>query len=257
MWKEELSTAKKAAMSAGTVLNRLFGKVRDITKKGDIDLVTEADFQAEKIVLSTLSHKFPGDSILAEESGTHQQASKRTWIVDPLDGTTNFVHGFPMFAVSIALEIEQEMVLGVVYNPFMNELFEAVKDGGALLNGRPIRVSSIQDLEESLLATGFPYNIRECPEKILGLFQKMIVKAQGVRRPGSAAIDMCYVAMGRLDGFWEQDLKPWDTAAGTVMVTEAGGKLSNYQGGPYTPHQKTVVAANPLIHRKMMEVIGG
>jgi len=185
--------------------------------------------------------------ILSEEAGRRDEALHRTWLIDPLDGTTNFAHCFPFFAVSIALEIENEVVLGVVYNPYMNEFFEAAKGKGAYLNGEPLRVSATFSLQESLLATGFPYDIHERPEKVVRLFEKMIVRAQGIRRLGSAALDLCYVAAGRLDGFWEENLKPWDTGAGDIIVREAGGRLTTFWGGPYHPYLNSVVASNGLI----------
>ncbi len=255
MWEHELKIAKRAAKSAGKILNRLFGQVSHITKKGDIDLVTEADFQAEKIVLEIIHNNFPQDNIHSEEIGEQEYTSDRTWFIDPLDGTTNFVHGFPVFAVSIGLVVENDIVAGVVFNPYTNELFEAAKGTGAFLNNRSIKVSQTRDLGEALLATGFPYYIHKKPESIMALLEKMILAAQGVRRPGSAAIDMCYVAAGRLDGFWEQGLKPWDTAAGSIIVKEAGGRLSTFEGDPYTPYHKNVVASNPFIHRAMLELI--
>jgi len=255
MWQKELNAAKEAAKIAGEILSRLFGQVSHITKKGDIDLVTEADFQAEEAILEIIHLNFPQDNIIAEEGGRQEHASKRTWLIDPLDGTTNFVHGFPFFAVSIALEVENELVLGVVHNPFMAEIFEASKGTGAFLNKKPLKVSKTQNMKEALLATGFPYDIHERPERVMALLEKMVVTAQDVRRPGSAAIDMCYVAAGRLDGFWEQDLKPWDTAAGAVIVKEAGGRLSTFQGEPYTPYLKSIVAANPFIHDAMIEIL--
>ncbi|MBW2358889.1 MAG: inositol monophosphatase [Deltaproteobacteria bacterium] len=242
MWNKELETARLAARAAGKILSRMFGHVNHIKKKGNIDLVTEADLEAEKIILKTIRRDFPKDSILSEESGMQKQTSGRTWIVDP-------------FGVSIALEIEKEIVLGIVYNPHMDEYYEAVRGRGALLNNRPIHVSKTSNLNESLLATGFPYNIHEKSQEVIELFGKMIVRAQGIRRPGSAAIDLCYVAAGRLDGFWEQDLYPWDTAAGIIIVEEAGGKLTTFEGKPYSPYQKTIVAANPFIHGEMLKVL--
>ena len=255
MWKKELNVAKEAATAAGKILTRLFGRVSHITKKGTIDLVTEADFQSEKTVIDIIRRYFPQDSILSEELGEHERSSSRTWIIDPLDGTTNFVHGFPFFAVSIALEINEDLVAGVVLNPYMTELFEAAKGTGAFLNGNPIAVSRTSNLAEALLATGFPYDIQEKADEVLNQFRKMVVSSQGVRRPGSAAIDMCYVAAGMLDGFWEQGLKPWDTAAGMVIVQEAGGTLSTFQGDPYSPYRNSVVAANPLIHEAMITAL--
>ncbi len=257
MLKKELDVTYEATRAAGKILNRMFGQVSHIAKKGDIDLVTEADFQVEKAVLEIIRRNFPQDNILSEETGEHKEVSERTWIIDPLDGTTNFVHGFPFFAISIALEVENEIVLGVVHNPHMDEHFEAVRGKGAFLNKKPIKVSQTLNLAESLLATGFPYNIHEKPEMVMELFEKMVVTAQGVRRPGSAAIDMCYVAAGRLDGFWEEGLKPWDTAAGTVIVKEAGGILTTFQGESYTPYLKSVVASNPFVHNMMLKVLNG
>lgn len=255
MWEKELTTARSSVEAAGKILRRLFGHVNHIIKKGDIDLVTEADFEVERAILETIRRNFPQDTILSEEAGKQPEVSERTWIVDPLDGTTNFAHGFPFFAVSIALEVEKEIVLGVVYNPLMDEHFEAVKGRGAYLNKMPIQISKISNLEESLLATGFAYDIHENPHEVLQRFQKMIVRAQGIRRPGSAAIDLCYVAAGKLDGFWEEGLKPWDTAAGFLIVDEAGGKVTTMAGETYSPYRRTIVAANPFIHKTMIEIL--
>lgn len=257
MWEKETAVARHAARTSGKILIRMFGQVNHITKKGEIDLVTEADLQAEKAILEILGRNFPHDHILSEEAGSMGQSSQRTWLVDPLDGTTNFAHGFPFFGVSIALEVEKEIVLGIVYNPFMEEYFEAVEGMGAYLNKKPLHVSKTPTIGESLLATGFPYTIHETAERVMGLFEKMLVLARGVRRPGSAALDLCYVAAGRLDGFWEEDLKPWDTAAGVVIVKEAGGTLTTFEGQPYNPYQKSIVAANPLIHSAMVKALKG
>lgn len=255
MWEKEIDVACRAAEEAGSTLNRLFGRVKYIKKKGEIDLVTEADLQSERVILDIINRYFPQDSILTEEAGEFNHLSERVWIIDPLDGTTNFAHSFPVFAISIALEAKGELVLGVVYNPYMGEFFEAAKGMGAFLNKKPIKVSETRTLEESLLATGFPYDVHERPERVMDLLKKMIVRAQGVRRPGSAAIDLCYVAAGMFDGFWEERLKPWDTAAGVVIVREAGGKVSTYEGDPFTPHLKSIVAANPFIHQAMLEAL--
>ena len=256
MFKEELKVAREAARAAGKILSRMLGDDHNIVKKGQIDLVTEADLAAEKIILEIVGHNFPKDNILSEEAGRRDEASNRTWLIDPLDGTTNFAHRFPFFAVSIALEIENEVVLGIVYNPYMNEFFEAAKGKGAYLNGEPLRVSTTFSLQESLLATGFPYDVYERPGKMVGLLEKMIVRAQGIRRLGSAALDLCYVAAGKLDGFWEESLKPWDTGAGDIIVREAGGRLTTFGGGPYNPYLGSVVASNGLIHDEMVKVIG-
>jgi myo-inositol-1(or 4)-monophosphatase len=256
LWKKELDVAGQAARESGLVLNDLFGKITKIGKKGEIDLVTEADLLSENIIVEIISKKFPQDNILTEEKGEYGRNSRRLWIVDPLDGTTNFAHSFPFFAVSIALQVDNQIVLGVVYNPLMDEYFEAVKGEGVFLNKSPIKVSQVKDLKESLVATGFPYNVYKEPGSIIELLKRMIVLVQGVRRPGAASIDLCYVASGRLDGFWEEGLQPWDTAAGSLIVIEAGGRVSNYQGEDYSPFQKSIVAANSYIHQKMVEVLG-
>jgi myo-inositol-1(or 4)-monophosphatase len=255
MWEKEIVVARQAAREAGKILNRLFGHVNQIRKKGEIDLVTEADLQSEKTILDIVSRNFPQDSILAEEGGEYNHHPERVWLVDPLDGTTNFAHSFPVFAISIALETKGELVLGVVYNPHTDEHFEAVKGMGAFLNKKPIRVSQTRELQESLLATGFPYDVHERTGRLMKLFEKMLLLAQGIRRPGSAAIDLCYVAAGKFDGFWEEGLKPWDTAAGAVIVREAGGKVSTYEGDRHTPYLKSIVAANPFIHEAMLTAL--
>ena len=251
MYETEYKIAAGAARSAGEVLKKKFGKVRHILKKGEIDLVTEADLAAEKIILGILGDHFPKDHILSEEAGIRTGSSNRNWIVDPLDGTTNFAHGFPFFAVSIALEVEAEIVLGIVYNPFMGEFFEAQKEQGAFLNGTRIHVTKARNLGHSLLSTGFPYDIRERSERIFERFKAMVKNSQGVRRGGSAALDLCYVAAGRLDGHWEENLKPWDTAAGAVIVQEAGGRLSTFDGRTFNPYRKSVIACTPMIHGEM------
>jgi myo-inositol-1(or 4)-monophosphatase len=255
VWEKELRAARQAARKSGKIINDLFGKITSIGKKGEIDLVTEADLLSEKIIVEIIGRGFPRDSILTEEGGESGRDSGRQWIIDPLDGTTNFVHSFPFFAVSIALRVDNGLVMGIVYNPVMDEYFEAVKGEGAFLNRRPIRVSQTGDLRESLMATGFPYRVYKEPEPMIELFKRMIVRAQGVRRPGAASLDLCYVASGRLDGFWEEGLYPWDTAAGSIIVTEAGGIVSDYRGEAYSPFQKSIVAANPIIHPKMLEVL--
>ncbi|MFH1349796.1 MAG: inositol monophosphatase family protein [Pseudomonadota bacterium] len=256
MLEKELNVARRAAREAGKALNFLFGRTIQITKKGEIDLVTEADLQAEKIILGIISHSFPQDSIMTEEAGEYHLLPNRKWIIDPLDGTTNFAHTFPLFAISIALEIKGEVVLGIVTIPYMAECFEAVKGMGALLNEKPIGVSSTKEIGEALLATGFPYDVHEKPDRVMALFKKMIVLSQGVRRPGSAAIDLCYVAAGRFDGFWEEGLKPWDTAAGSIIVKEAGGRVTTYKGKPYSPYQENIIASNPFIHASMLKALG-
>lgn len=257
MWTKELEVASEAAKVAGEILKQKFGAVSDIRKKGAIDLVTEADLQAEKAILNRISRYFPQDRILAEEAGTRGAPSERVWLIDPLDGTTNFTHGFPFFGVSIALEVEGRVVLGIVCNPYLDEHFLAVEDSGAFLNQRPIRVSNAKHIGDALLATGFPYDIQEDSHDVLEKFGRMLVKAQGIRRPGSAALDLCYLACGRIDGFWEQGLHPWDTAAGCIIVKEAGGLLSTFQGTEYTPYEKSIVAANSFLLGDMIKILDG
>jgi myo-inositol-1(or 4)-monophosphatase len=255
MWETEEQTARKAASEAGVILKELFGRTHRIVKKSAIDLVTEADLLAEAKILEVLRSSFPEDTILSEEKGMQGAQSERTWLVDPLDGTTNFAHGFPFFAVSIALEVAGKGVLGVVFNPCTKEYFQGIQGQGASLNSRPLRVSRIPDMGDALLATGFPYTVREDPDPILDAFKKMVILAQGVRRPGSAAIDLCYLAAGMVDGFWEKGLKPWDTAAGVVIVKEAGGIITDYDGNPYSPYADSIIAANPFIHPAMLRVL--
>ncbi len=254
MWDQELDIATLAAKEAGTVLKERFGQVHHIIKKGEIDLVTEADLKSESLILEIISSHFPGDNILSEETGDKNKRSARTWIVDPLDGTTNFAHGFPFFCVSIALEVDRKLVVGTVYSPYIGELFQAAEGKGAKLNGQPIRVSTIENIGDALLATGFPYDIHQRSEDVLDLFRNMVLVAQGVRRAGSAALDLCYVAAGRLDGFWEQSLKPWDTAAGCIILKEAGGVLSTYSGEPYSPYENTIVGSNPSVFPQILAI---
>ena len=255
MWKKEMKTARSAAMEAGSVLRQMFGNISSISKKGEIDLVTEADMASEKVVIDAITRDFPDDMILSEEAGRQGEKSGRLWIIDPLDGTTNFAHSFPIFGVSIALQSENQIVLGVVYNPVLDEYFEAEKGRGASLNKKAIKVSERVNLKDSLIGTGFPYDVYENPEEVLGYFKRMIVQVQGIRRAGAAAVDLCYVAAGRLDGFWEKGLKPWDTAAGSIILQEAGGIISDYNGNPYNPFLTTTLASTPGIHRKMLEII--
>ncbi len=255
MLHKELQTAREAARLAGDILVRMTNRANRIEKKGEIDLVTEADLLAEKAILGLIHTRFGSDAILSEESPARTGSSGRTWIVDPLDGTVNFAHGFPCYAVSIALEIDHDLVLGVIRDPVRGEQFEAVKGQGAFLDGERLAVSECRELNDSLLCTGFPYDIREEPEQLLRLFRTMILRARGVRRPGSAALDLCFVAAGRADGFWEEKLHPWDTAAGVLLVQEAGGVVTTFEGTAYRPGDPSLVAANPVIHSAMLEAI--
>lgn len=255
MWEKEMETARLAALESGRILKELYGNISSISKKGEIDLVTEADLMSEKALIDAINSVFPNDWILTEETGEHGEVSDRRWIIDPLDGTTNFAHSFPFFSVSIGFQVENDVVAGIVYNPCMDEFFEAEKGKGALLNKEPIGVSDKNSLEESLAGTGFPYDIHENPDAVLEYLKRMIVRVQGVRRAGAASIDLCYVAAGRLDGFWEQGLKPWDTAAGSIIVQEAGGIITDYAGNPYNPFLESTLASCPGIHSKMLEAL--
>jgi myo-inositol-1(or 4)-monophosphatase len=255
MWRKEMEIARKAAREAGKIVYDHFGRKNQVRKKGNIDLVTEADLKSEQKIIETITRPFPNDSILSEETGAHQHLPNRVWLIDPLDGTTNFAHAFPFFGVSIAFEVEGRVVLGIVYNPCMNEWFEAVRGGGAFLNRQKVGVSRTQNLMESLLATGFPYDVHENPDGVVARFKTMLTHSQGVRRPGSAALDLCYVACGRVDGYWEERLHPWDTAAGLVIVEEAGGKVTDYTGSDYTPYSRTILASNGLIHEEMIQAL--
>jgi len=232
-----------------------YGKVKAIEHKGDIDLVTEADHESERRIVSMIKDAYPHHRILAEESGDSGDASSYTWIVDPLDGTTNYAHGYPCFCVSIAIEYEGNVIHGVIYDPVRKELFTAEKGNGAYLNGTPINVSSTQELNNSLLCTGFPYDVREDMGSNMHLFRSFLMQAQAVRRDGSAALDLCYTAAGRFDGFWEQKLHPWDVAAGSLILSEAGGELSRYQGGPFSIYIPEIIASNGLLHKQMLAVV--
>ena len=253
--KTYIDLAIKAARSAGKIIREDFGKRPDVNFKGRIDPVTETDLKAERAIVSLIRKECPSHAILAEEEGHNKRNSDYLWIIDPMDGTTNFTHGYPFVCTSIALQHAGDLVLGVVFDPLRDELFVAEKGKGAKLNGSPIRVSQEGSMERSLLCTGFPYNIREKVRDNFENFSKLCLSVQGVRRDGSAAIDLCYVAAGRFEGFWERDLKPWDTAASTIIVREAGGLITDYRGNDYNPFLKEIVASNGKIHKDMLRII--
>lgn len=248
-------TGLAATYKGAEILRQYFGKLTGVMKKGAIDLVTEADLEAEKAIIEVLHSAFPEHSILAEESGLNHKNSENQWIIDPLDGTTNFAHELGIFAVSIAFSCQNEIILGFVLNPVSGELFTAEKGQGAMLNGKSMSVSSTEKISEALLVTGFPYNHPEIIDTIMARFGRCISASQGVRRLGSAALDLCYVARGRFDGFWEQNLKPWDTAAGMLIVEEAGGRVTDFSGNPYDIYQKEILATNMNIHQEMMNLM--
>jgi myo-inositol-1(or 4)-monophosphatase len=252
--QEWLMIATQAARLGGTVLKQYWGNLHNIKEKEFAgDLVTEADQQSEKIILEWITRHFPDHQILAEESGLSQQHSEFIWVIDPLDGTTNYAHQYPMAAVSIGLVYQQEPLLGVIYNPFTEELYQAAKNMGACLNKHPIRVSSTVDLSKSLLATGFAYDRRETTDNNYAEFCHLTHLTQGVRRAGAASLDLAYVACGRLDGYWERGLKPWDMAAGIILVKEAGGQVSDYTLGHLNMESGRILASNGHLQAVMSE----
>lgn len=252
-----LELAIRAAREAGELLRANMGRPIEVSHKGPIDLVTEVDFASEQLIKRLITTHYPRHTVLGEEAGfagAGDDAEYR-WIVDPLDGTTNYAHGYPCFCVSIAVERAGEVVLGVVYDPTRDELFAAERGAGATLNNRRISVSPIGALGDALLVTGFPYNITLERFTNLGHFHDFSLNCQAVRRDGSAALDLCYVACGRFDGFWELALSAWDTAAGTLIVAEAGGRVTNFAGEPFDAYRPQCVASNGLVHDEMLAVL--
>lgn len=243
------------ARKAGLLLKNRFKEKHEIVYKGEFDIVTEADKMSEAMLISAIQKKFPHHDILAEESLGTKKGSEYRWLIDPLDGTTNYAHGFPFFCVSIALEKMGEIIMAVIYDPMADELYEATSKGGAFLNGKNIFVSNTEELSRGLLATGFPYDIRTNPYNNINYFNEMVLKTQAIRRAGSAALDLAYVAAGRFDGFWELQLNPWDTAAGWLLVTEAGGAVTDLKGDSYSLHSRGILASNGKIHYEMKDVI--
>lgn len=244
----------EAAKASGTVLAGLWGKKREITHKGRIDLVTDADRAAEKECVAIISRHFPEHAILAEESGA-RGASDYRWIIDPLDGTTNYAHNVPHFAVSIACEVRGEVRVGVVYNPISGELFSAIKGAGAFLNNQPLKCTVVNVADEALMATGFPYYIQEKPKEVVELFSAVATRVRGIRRFGSAALDLAYVAAGRFDGFFENGLRAWDMAAGALIVHEAGGLVTRLSGEPMNLEQPDVLASGTQLHPVLVELL--
>lgn len=239
-----LAVAESGARLAGAILRERFHAHRTIEFKGGIDLVTDADKASERALLDHLRSYFPSHAVLAEESGASAGADVR-WIVDPLDGTTNYAHQVPHFCVSIAAQATDGLAAAAIYDPIRDELFSAARGSGATLNGKPMRVSPVTTLDRAVLCTGFPYDVREKPDAPVGLFNRIIRRAQAVRRMGSAALDLAYVASGRFDGFFEFGLKPWDTGAGALLVREAGGTIAQVDGSPFDVEIGDVVCAGP------------
>ncbi len=255
---EFLSAAQNAAHQAGALLKDNWLKAKTIEVKTDIvDLVTNVDKASDALITHLLRTQFPTHQIIAEESAISGQPSDYRWYIDPIDGTTNFAHSFPHFAVSIALTHKTQGIVGVVYDPLRDELFCAARGDGATLNGRPIRVSPTPQLDQSLVLTGFPYDRRKRSEYYLRFYQAFMLRTQGVRRCGSAALDLCYIASGRADAFWEWRLHPWDTAAGSLIVEEAGGKMSDFSGQLFDIAGEQTLASNSQVHAEMVEVLQG
>ncbi len=256
MYKEALSAALETARAAGAILRENYEKPRQITVKGTaIDIVTEVDLASEEVCKNTLARLYPASFLGEEGGGAAPKENEPLWVVDPLDGTVNYAHKFPFFVVSIALCIGREPVVGVVYDPMRDEIFSCIKGQGAFLNQRPMSVSSVDSLEKSLLATGFPYDRQTSDDDNLAHHKAFTKLTQGIRRAGAAALDLCYVAAGRLDGYWEKKLKPWDLAAGMLLVREAGGVVTDYKNQPNDPFTLEAVASNGILHNDMAKVI--
>jgi len=248
--------AIEAAKVGGEILQKYTKAGFSVEHKTRLSLVTDADKESERTIVALIKKAYPTHQILAEEEGIHSdQQSPYKWVIDPLDGTTNFTHGFPLYNVSIGLEYEGTCIVGVVLDPTRPELFVGVRNEGTTCNGQPIHVSQVSDLGKSLLVTGFGYDIAETDDNNLDEFCRFTLKTQGVRRTGSAAIDLCYVASGRFDCFWEMKLNPWDTAAGKVILEEAGGKLTTYDGAPYSIYGQQMIASNGHIHDEIIKVL--
>ncbi len=252
---EVRKAAIKMALEAGSLLKGRLGQAGRVDFKGEVNIVTEMDRLSEDLIVGRITRDFPDHGIIAEESDERAGRGEYRWIIDPLDGTTNYSHGFPVFCVSIAFEVSGEVVFGVVYNPMLEELFVAEKGEGATLNGDKISVSSTTSLESSLLATGFPYDLRTSRENNFDHFRNFSIKAQAIRRAGSAALDLSYLACGRFDGFWEMKLSAWDTAAGTLLVTEAGGRVTDFDGSEFSNFKPRCLASNGLIHDEMLAIL--
>ncbi len=253
--KKLIKKVKKIAKNAGHIILNKAQKKLSISYKNEINLVTNVDKTVEKYIIENLKKIDTGITILSEETSAENLEDKNKWIIDPIDGTTNFVHGFPFFCISIALMINGKIKLGVVYDPNRNELFYAVKNQGAYLNEKIIKVTKVKEISKSLLATGFSYGFKTDDNDNVSHFKNFLYNCRAIRRAGAAALDLCYVACGRLDGFWEFYLSPWDTAAGMLMVLEAGGKITNSYGENYSIYDKSIVSSNSKIHNKMLEIL--
>lgn len=243
-------TARRAILQSGELIRQHIGSISNshIQNKGPSDYVTEIDKKSESLIIRTIREAFPEHCIMAEESSNIPLGEEVTWIIDPLDGTTNFIHGFPFVAVSIAVAIGRQVVLGMVLDPIRDELFRAQKDKGAFLNDKALRLKQLGELDQALIATGFPFRTKHLIEPYLNTFRSVFSKVSGIRRAGSAALDLAYVAAGRVDGFWEADLKPWDVAAGSILVLEAGGRVDDFWGTGRYLQNGHIVAGTDLVH---------
>lgn len=250
-----LEEVEKAVLEAGEIISENWKKPKHIKLKGRIDLVTETDLEVEEFLKKRFTKILPGSSFLAEETSGNAELADLTWIIDPVDGTTNFAHGLPMVATSVALWKDGEIVLGVVNLPILGEIFTAVRGGGAKMNGAKISTTKTAELEQSLIATGFPYAIEKYAKIIAEKLCKVLLKTRGIRRPGAAALDLAYLACGRYDGFYENELKPWDTAAGWLLVEEAGGKVTDFAMQPFNLYSPSILATNSNIHEKLSELV--
>lgn len=243
---------------AGEIVRENYEEIMEVDRKSTaIDLVTDVDHAAEELLVSGIRSRYPEHAILAEEGRGTGQRSEYQWVIDPLDGTVNYAHGFPMFSVSVALRHGKDAVLGIIYDPLRDELFAAEKDAGTTLNDERVHVSGTRQLCDSLIATGFPYDRATRTDNNVAEFSRLVTRVQGIRRAGSAALDMAYVAAGRLDGYWEQHLYPWDWAAGVLLVTEAGGKISDITGQPWSLDKVKIAATNGLIHTELINALRG
>jgi myo-inositol-1(or 4)-monophosphatase len=251
-----LSFAWEAANAAGEIIRESWHQPKTIDYKGALDLVTTIDRETERKIVEVLQRNFPDHAILAEEeTDLRGDNNEYRWIIDPLDGTTNFAHGYPQVSISVGLEQSGRLILGLVYDPLRRECFRAVKGQGATLNGSPIQISTVNELDKALLATGFPYDRREKADYYLSFFKAFLTRCQGIRRNGSAALDLCYVACGRIDGFWQLKLKPWDIAAASLIVTEAGGRVSDFSGNDFSIWGNETLASNGSIHAEMLTAL--
>ncbi len=248
-----ITIAEQACRQAGAIQREGLNSEKNVEFKGAINLVTDIDKACEKAIVELLHSNFPDHDILAEEGTGKRKDSEYKWVIDPLDGTTNYAHGYPLFCTSIALEHKGEVIAGAVYEPNRDEMFLAEKGKGATLNGKKIEVSKTEELDKAMLATGFAYNIRETKINNLDHFSKILFQCQAIRRDGVAAIDLCYVACGYYDGFWELNLFPWDVAAGMLMIQEAGGLVTDFHGRPFHIYSKEILATNRHIHTAMAQ----